>query len=104
MTESNEEVKPRRKGRIVRYAAIIVVLAVAYVLSYAPCVKFRMDTAYESGIFYRPVDWMIDETPLRNPFLHWAELWGVDFDIEHASRIRQMTRFSHSTNEEKPEF
>ena len=92
MTEPNEEIKPKRKRSIVRYAAIIVVLAVAYVLSYAPCVKLRPDTAYESGLFYRPVCWMIDETPLRNPFLHWAGLWGADFDIEHASRIRQMRK------------
>ena len=26
---------------------------------------------------YKPVDWLIDETPLREPLLWWAGVWSV---------------------------
>ena len=26
---------------------------------------------------YKPVDWLVDKTPLRGPLLDWAELWGT---------------------------
>ena len=26
---------------------------------------------------YRRVDWLIGETPLRDPLLWWADVWGV---------------------------
>jgi hypothetical protein len=37
---------------------------------------------------YRPVDWLIDHTPLRTPLLIWAEMWGMRYKMENAARFR----------------
>jgi hypothetical protein len=38
---------------------------------------------------YRPVDWLIDYTPLDRPLYWWAEQWGVReyFQITQMLRI-----------------
>ena len=72
-------------------------MPVLYVMSYAPLVRFREgadspdSSLLLSGVgsslyyvynkteypLYRPVDWLIEETPLDTPLLIWADLWGV---------------------------
>jgi hypothetical protein len=41
---------------------------------------------------YRPVDFLIDHTVLREPVLWWAELWGVRDEFETMSRLREVKR------------
>lgn len=67
-------------------AAVFLFLPFLYVMSYAP-VCWCMPTAESNGYVisppcrhitaYRPVVWMIDRTPLRQPILMWADVWGV---------------------------
>jgi hypothetical protein len=76
-----------------------IVLLTAYVLSYAPAVRyvkarqqpdpFRLYAAdgYDLPL-YAPVDWLIDRTPLYTPLLHWAEIWGVESDFWMANFCR----------------
>jgi hypothetical protein len=70
-------------------AAFALVLLVPYLLSYAPVVAYaeKHDLAQPTDLFdvtdgkelpiYRPVDLLIDYTPLRRPLVAWARLWGV---------------------------
>ena len=85
----------------------VVLLPFVYVLSYAPAVRVcgRTRPVEElltiSGVYYmepvvfqqrladaslyppyQPVDWLIDNTPLRKPLFYWAELWGVREQFE----------------------
>jgi hypothetical protein len=87
------------------WAAIALLgLATVYVLSFAPAKRWYLPQAslspmsdandYEAMYqqlygetgddaepaipFYRPVDWLIDETPARGPLLWWERLCGVD--------------------------
>lgn len=67
-----------------------------YVLSYAPVVRMigGWDTVLGTDGFgnpailrapiysddlpaYRPVEWLIDHTPMREPLLWWADICGV---------------------------
>jgi hypothetical protein len=69
-------------------AAFAVVLAAGYVFTYAPVFRVvRTENAVELP-FYRPVDWLIDNTPLRPLLFYWADLWGVgdDFRFNHEWR------------------
>lgn len=68
-----------------------------YVLSYAPVARSSMSS---SGMMwvdgqhvpaYRPLDWIIDNTPLRRPLLWWAGMWGVRDAFELSSLIRRET-------------
>ena len=38
---------------------------------------------------FKPVDWLIDNTPLREPLFLWAGIWDVrgEFDWEHSFRL-----------------
>ncbi|MCH8148052.1 MAG: hypothetical protein IH987_08690 [Planctomycetes bacterium] len=76
-------------------ATLLLLLPVVYVLSHAPMWRFQIDRARGTVAkwtvslpFYRPVEWMIDETPLREPLLRWADLWGVRGRIETDSLLR----------------
>lgn len=87
--------------------AALLVLGVLYVLSYAPFVRLRGGIEYapedEWGGFhpmiesygdgrdypaYKPVDWLIDRTPLRRPLFQWAGLFDVRSDMELAHSLR----------------
>ena len=94
----------RRHSIIPRLFAIIL-LAVAYVLSYAPVVKFKQSSttgtpAASLGLptdgsilpFYRPVDYLIDETPLRSPLFLWADLWSARYELEVAATLRSLSK------------
>ncbi len=95
---------PPRKPMLLNIVLAVVLLGIpVYVLSYAPVVRFRVAIAerfwasdYRTGEdfltydviaagqvwSYRPVDWLIDNTPLVTPLLWWADLWGVQPEFE----------------------
>ena len=75
---------------------MLAVALLVYVLSYAPGVRLMggwttyatvdglgNPSADKAPIYgdalpvYKPIDWMIDETPLRDPLLWWAGVCGV---------------------------
>ncbi len=80
---------------------VTITLLAVYPLSYAPVLRMvgpwkshgpisvgSPSTYFVSGTLhlpvdgrelpvYQPIDWLIDETPLREPLLDWAELWGL---------------------------
>ena len=74
-------------------------------MSYAPIVRWESERqsseAARNGEFYgitvdgtalpayKPIDWLIDNTPLDKPLFVWAQLWGVAFEFEAASQTRQ---------------
>jgi len=83
---------PSQPKRGVPCVAAVVILFVVYVLSYAPAVRLYGPTttihrtvritivnSVDGGQLpvYRPVDFLIDRTPLRRPMLAWAGVWGV---------------------------
>mgnify|MGYP006969365024 FL=1 len=90
----------KRNHSIVPWLLALVLLGVAYVLSYAPVVKLKEPhSGNRLGAYlfpidgselpvYRPVDYLIDETPLREPLLMWADLWSVRETFEFASALR----------------
>lgn len=99
----------------------LLVLAIPYVMSYAPIYRLkhgrpiRIVTTSDFNFrryrppclpaivrapqarpwvplsIYRPVEWLIDYTPLREPLMHWAELWDVRAQMSWNSvgRMRQ---------------
>ena len=111
---NDEHDKQRERGRRWAWAAFLLfVLPVSYVLSYAPMVRWfgKQVTSYsfESGglvftmshhgllirdgrnlVVYRPVDWLISNTPLHDPLMTWAEFNGVKFHFAatHAEQTR----------------
>ena len=81
-------------------AFFLIVSPIIYVLSYAPIVRvcgrpivpaaipdgtsgvivwFVGEPMADSSLYpaYKPVDWLIDNTPVRRPLFVWAEVWGV---------------------------
>ena len=76
----------------------LLITPALYVLSYAPVYAMMADTtglpdASWGGwnAAYRPVDWMIDHTPLSEPLFWWAGVWGVRWEFEVASGFRSAT-------------
>lgn len=78
-----------------------------YVLSYAPVVsissnwpddriKFNSSEAEvaDASRFspYKPVDWIIDYTSLREPLFKWAGIWGVRAEFGNGVAIREISR------------
>jgi hypothetical protein len=55
--------------RIAIYAIVIAAVLLSYVLSYSAAGRLGGGQVFDSG-FYKPVEWLIDETPLREP-LFW---------------------------------
>ena len=89
---------PRTKPSLTSLVAFFLfVLPLVYVLSYAPVFRFTGDPG--TGFFgsrkgwqepYQPVEWLTDNTPLREPLLFWAGLWGtvVEADFRYRSDRR----------------
>jgi hypothetical protein len=82
-------------------ALLLIAVPVVYVLSYAPVVRIcrrTIPTGFDSGYtptadgslypMYKPVDWLIDNTPLHDPLFSWAEICGVREDFEMGEFIR----------------
>ena len=107
---------PRTKpSRTSLLAFFMVVLPVLYVLSYAPVVRFYdgetehdLDIPFPAGAHfipadwlkladssryppYKPIDWLIDNTPLQKPLYFWADIWGVHTAFEKANWVRRST-------------
>ena len=51
----------------------------------------RDDSYYQySHTAYKPVEWLIDETPLKKPLLWWCGLWQVGGRAEFEMVWREM--------------
>ncbi len=82
------------------YFSFVVILPVwmtlTYVGSYFLVASWKKHTgdkieasfAGSAGDAYRPVYWMIDETPLRPFLLEVSRSLGVEQEVEHASHTR----------------
>jgi hypothetical protein len=90
----------------------LIAVPIAYVLSYAPVVRICADAREfepdrprmgarvitadiqeplaDASRYppYAPVDWLIDNTPLREPLFLWAEVWGVGKAFEYGYWVR----------------
>ena len=102
-----------RSFRRSHFSVVCVALLAAaaiYALSYAPYMRWRFgtdpdeatkgfmwqpDPEYVLGkapAVYAPVEWLIDETPMKQPLLSWAQLWGVQWKVGVNSGHRQLAR------------
>ena len=108
----------RSKPSLTSLIAFVLILSpLVYVLSYAPAARVLrrtidvripptpaelMTTALVSfepvqipcadgSLYpaYKPVDWLIDNTPLREPLFFWADICGVRDAFEHGARLRR---------------
>ena len=99
--------KPRKPLLLNLTLVAVLVLPVAYVLSYAPVYRAlhtaspspfqdsrfngsisRLPSAHVPG--YAPVDWLIDHTPLREPLFLWADAFGVRSSFQHSHMVRML--------------
>lgn len=67
---------------------LLLLLVLLYPLSYPPYLAVRYGDAFEretpgdyKHALYRPVEYLIDATPLRKPLMRWGEAWGVDEEM-----------------------
>lgn len=76
--------------------ALLVLLPLVYVLSYAPAYRIGKPAGWSridcQSAVYRPVEWLIDNTPLDEPLYRWADLWGVRADVVWAAAFRAFDR------------
>lgn len=82
--------------------AAMVGLPLMYVTSYAPVVRWRSpapsvvlgkkSSNASQPAFYRPVEWLIDNTPASGPLMLWARVWGVEDEIRVTSSMRRLFR------------
>ena len=105
--------KPSRTSLV---AFVLIVTPLVYVLSYAPVVRVcgrtaevpftvrdRISVSYslpetytlkpaDASLYptYQPVDWLIDNTPLRQPLFYWAEIWGVRNQFQAGVSFRSL--------------
>ena len=96
----NSGQQQRRRPSLTSVVPFLLMAPLAYMLSYA--IVFRFAGELDGGLyyppreswqeFYVPVEWMTDNTPLREPLLRWAELWGkgVEEDFRFRSDLRLM--------------
>jgi len=77
--------------------ALSVVLCVGYAFSYAPAYRyargpdpgFLFASADEPVLHaFRPVEWLMFNTPLSGVLLKWAKVWGVEDGIRYEYRLR----------------
>lgn len=98
---------PTRQAIVRWAAAVLLVLVVVYPLSYAPFVKWKLWEIHERTVqegytvgcrftpidgsqyhVYRPVDWLIDNTALKQPLFAWARLWRVEEEFRFGAAAR----------------
>ena len=86
-----------RRPSLTSLVAFFLLVPFVYVLSYAPVFQFADDETSFSypprqgwQELYRPVEWLTDNTPLREPLLSWAKFWGeeVEDDFRYRSDLR----------------
>ena len=99
MTDDNVEAR----RTVWRWLCAALALGLLYLLSFAPMTRLSAThipagsanspdgattiwgkiTLYETDRpFYAPARWLTRETPLREPLLMWADLWGVRMVLE----------------------
>jgi hypothetical protein len=88
----------RRKPVLPNIVLAVVLLVPVYVLSYAPALRLMhsrvvvdhpfMETVIPHVPGYAPVEWLIDNTPMREPLLRWGDLWGCGDDMRFSSDFR----------------
>lgn len=108
----NGDGQRRRRGPSITSLVtfFLIVTPLVYVLSYAPVVRFlalseEVDSAEPFAGFmapepndsrefpaYVPIDWLIDNTPIRRPLFAWSGAWGVREDFEYAAEVRLYER------------
>jgi len=85
----------------------LLILSAAYLFSFAPVVRMHggwKPVATTDGVgnpatvnaqiysddlpVYRPVDWMIDNTPMQDVLYWWADVWGVRSPFTEAAMWR----------------
>jgi hypothetical protein len=79
MTEENET-KSRSHGFSL-VIGLLIALPLLYVLSIGPvalCAKKTSTDPQTLRVFYRPVIWLHDHTPLEKPLELYINLWGVN--------------------------
>src|SRR5690606_20969675 len=88
-------------------ALLLLLLSAVYLFSYAPVVRMRggwkmvpttdgfgNPAIVRAPIFsedlplYRPVDWLIDNTPMQDVMYWWADVWGVRSPFTEAAMWR----------------
>lgn len=90
---------PRKRsvvGNVAAVGGLLMLAALLYVLSYPVVVRIRYGRqpplSYQLGDgnweLYRPVEWLIAETPLREPLFWWAGVWGVGEAVEMRHEMR----------------
>jgi len=84
------DAEPKKRFHTITFTVILLLLLLAYVLSYAPAVRFGLESPpFDYSIAaYKPVEWLIDETPLRRPLFLWTDVWGVRDEVFRNSRLR----------------
>lgn len=79
-----------------RPAIVVGILLLLYVLSYAPVYRLGKPLGFsridQPSTIYRPVEWMIDNTPLAEPLFRWANCWGVRGDVVWSAAARAFSR------------
>lgn len=78
----NGKLRPEAKRLRIILWLLVPTTLVLYCLSYAPVLRviaggYRLEMLDD---LFVPVQWLFDFTPLREPFLRWADLWQVDRD------------------------
>ncbi len=77
----------RRRPSITSLVAFFLIVSpLVYVLSFAPVVRICGQRSLYPA--YKPVNWMIDHTALREPLFIWAGIWGVRDEVEANSIAR----------------
>ncbi len=88
---------------LTRAIVVMLVPVVLYVLSYAPAYRWQMhrcgpwdgqspgsaNPEWVLESVYWPVEGLTDHTPLREPLILWADLWGSGRAIRGDSVMRQ---------------
>jgi hypothetical protein len=90
--------------------AIALVGAVVYILIYAPVIRYRNgpdslrgtggvmvciefeDSFFETPSFYRPLEWLIDQTPCGKLHQRWANVWHVEDTCYRQSDHRRFAK------------
>jgi hypothetical protein len=100
MSQPGEQRHSRQSGgpksAIPSVAAVVLFLVSVYALSYAPAFRLvragNIHAPVDWWIVYRPMEWLIDETPLQTPLFVWARYCRVHDEMEVDTVIRRRNR------------
>jgi len=80
--------------RRIVFPLVGLVILIGFVLSFAPVMALGIPRPRTSILdLYVPVEWLIDNTPLRDELLVWANRWGQYENLANASadRLRRVS-------------